>query len=379
MLDEALLKTCSFPGAALVLRRGGIHIRARLPVENNPKLKSSPRYINLRLPAEPQSVERARELSLKLFIQLKSGIYNPADWTKQALAPELFPPAGNPAEDPAEDCVHELTFWGLRQLVEAMYDDKYPELPKKWNTTWGKKYAPVIKLLSQGKGKVTQERLFQMIKLIPSKSSRKTTASVISTAIKEMGLASLNAVQIREAGSGYSPKAVKPRDLPTDEQIEAAYDSIHVPEWRFMYALIWLCGIRPHEIAGAKFATIAGKKVLLVPDDTKTGFRKAPPCPYSKFVELGLERERNHRWPKQDKFNVGKAFVENLKLYTKVECSPYNIRHAFAARMMVRGIPVDRAARFMGHTKEVHEKIYRAWVNDESDNQIIEEMAAELD
>lgn len=375
MLDEALLKTCSKPGSALVVRRGGICIRARLPVENNPKLKSSPRYVNLRLEAEPKNVAKAAELAMKMHIQLKTNSYEPGDWTKEALSPAPV----DYTPDYTEECLDELTFSRLRRLVEAMYDDKYPDLPKRWNTTWGKKYAPVIKLLSQGKGKVTQERLFQMIKLIPSKSSRKTTASVISTTIKEMGVTGLDAMQIREAGSGYSPKAVKPRDLPTDEQIEAAYGSIRVPEWRFMYALIWLCGIRPHEIAGAKFATIAGKKVLLVPDDTKTGFRKAPPCPYSKFVELGLEHERNHYWPKQDKFSVGKTFADYLKRFTKVDFSPYNLRHAFAARMMVRGISIDRAARFMGHTKEVHEKIYRAWVNDESDNRIIEEMAAELD
>ena len=370
MLDEALLKTCSKPGSALVVRRGGICIRARLPVHGKPGMKSSPRYVNLRLEAEPKNVAKAAELAIKMHIQLKTNTYEPSDWTKEALSPAPV--------DYTPDYSDELTYARLRQLVEAMYDDKYPDLPKKWNTTWGKKYAPAIKLLSQGKGKVTQERLFQMIKLIPSKSSRKTTASIISTTIKEMGVTGLDPMKVRDAGAGYSPKEVKPRDIPSDIEIEAAFASIRVPEWRFMYALLWLCGIRPHEIAGAKFEKIGGQMVLLVPDDTKTGFRKAPACPYSKFVELGLEDERNHHWPKQDKFNVGKAFAENLNRYTKVNFSPYNLRHAFAARMMVRGIPIDRAARFMGHTKEVHEKIYRAWVNDESDNQILTEMAAEL-
>jgi integrase len=50
--------------------------------------------------------------------------------------------------------------------------------------------------------------------------------------------------------------------------------------------------------------------------------------------------------------------------------SPYNLRHAYARRGYEQGFPPEFLPRSMGHSDDVHTKVYKAWLGEDSDFKI---------
>lgn len=340
-----------------------LYLRATLPG----RLDAATRCrtaIALGLMATPAGLRQAVALARQLDDELSLACFDWAHWSPEALAARA--PAGTAAVQRGGS---GPDFEALAAAVEALYGRKYPGLPRSSTTAWGKKYAPVLKLLATATGPVTDARLAALLRSVPSPSSRKSSASILRQAVVQLGWP-LDRQSISEAGSGYGRREISPRDIPSDETIESYIDQIELPHWRWLYGMVWLFGIRPHEITGAELERRDGRYVLHIDEDTKTGARESWAFPDSKVEQYGLQHV--HR-PPQDKFHV--TTTANLYLCSaksdgrggrrrpRLPFSLYNLRHAYAIRLLVAGWPAELGARLMGHSVQQHTETYQRWVN----------------
>ncbi len=171
-------------------------------------------------------------------------------------------------------------------------------------------------------------------------------------------------VDFRAIKGKYKPKPISSDDVPSDEEIEAIWASISTPGWKWVYGMLATYGLRPHEVFKIAnpggIAKPNGKITIL--DDSKTGRRDVRPLPDKWRSRFNLAHMvlpavriegRNNR-------DLGQRVSANLR---KIPHTPYALRHAWAIRSAVRGIPDSIAARWMGHSVAVHAETYHAAIN----------------
>ena len=255
------------------------------------------------------------------------------------------------------------------QFIEKLYDDKYPAIAKNSTTAWGKKYQPAIKVFAKLRGPCTEPLVLAAIRDIKSKSSRKSIASIVRQTVKANDL-ELSIEKITDAGAGYVAESIEPREIPDDEQIESLVDHEWLQHWHYLYGMCLLFGIRGHEVVGSEMEKRNGGWIPYIPNNTKTGYRECWACPGEK-VEI-------HGWdkpilPAQSKLTVAKIaadYFSHVKIGRPGKASRparipfplYNLRHAYAIRLLSRNVSVMRAAKLMVHTLKVHEQTYHRWI-----------------
>ena len=121
------------------------------------------------------------------------------------------------------------------------------------HTSWRQKWGPALRKLPEGDGvPLTEKFLVAIVEgLEAGTAGRKIYGNILAQVADSVGI---DGAAIRKAGAGYSPKNVQRRELPSDEEIEAAFQLIQAPHWRWTFAVCATYGIRPHEIDGIQFS-----------------------------------------------------------------------------------------------------------------------------
>ncbi|MEM9485614.1 MAG: hypothetical protein AAGA83_18210 [Cyanobacteria bacterium P01_F01_bin.116] len=163
----------------------------------------------------------------------------------------------------------------------------------------------------------------------------------------------------------YKPKPVRSSDLPSDEEIVVIWESLRGTGWEWVYGMVATYGLRPHEVFGIvdhKGIGI-GKGKVTIKDDSKTGQRDIWPLPDRWRHQFNLKTVvmPNIRFEGRDNQQLGQRVSANLR--GKIPHKPYALRHAWAIRSAVLGIPDSIAARWMGHSVAVHAETYHAAIN----------------
>ena len=114
-------------------------------------------------------------------------------------------------------------------------------------------------------------------------------------------------------------------------------------------------GLRPHECAELVWLE---DDWIEIADATKTGSRRVTPCP-SAWVQLWGLRELQR--PPQSPQTLSNAITTALTR-DRISIKPYALRHAYALRLLSRGVTADLAARLMGHSLAVHQQTYQRWI-----------------
>ncbi|MFM7447474.1 MAG: hypothetical protein ACKO24_02610 [Leptolyngbyaceae cyanobacterium] len=181
--------------------------------------------------------------------------------------------------------------------------------------------------------------------------------------------------ELRQLGKGYSPKSVDPRTLPTDNEILDIWSCISDPGWRWIYAAISLYGLRSHEVFRCFTDRLQeNPPILEIQEETKTGRRQAYPCPGDGWGDI-MAVIRNPVYPPELKLksesgqersnnDLGDSVGQYLR-NRKFPFTPLDFRHAYARRMYRKGFDSGFSAKSMGHSRDVHERIYSAWWGDE--------------
>jgi integrase len=319
-------------------RRSSLYLRATLPERDAPTTKRQQR-LALGLAADYAALPEAEAKAIELSRQLRQGKFSWAAWD--------LPEAG--------DSGHALvlTITEFREAAQRLHASKYRKDPERGANAWAKKWAPALRKLPDV-GPATESVLLRVLRSMPEGSAaRRDQGNLLAQVAKTLGL---ETGALLEASRGYGVDKLAERDIPTDKAIEAAIGKIRLPHWRWTFAMCAAYGLRPHECAELEWLDEDWVKVH---DKTKTGGRQVCPC-HSRWVKT-FELHDLPR-PTQGASALTKVFNDALDR-DKVGIKPYNLRHAYALRLMSGGVPPELGARLMGHSLQVHEQTYKRWLD----------------
>ncbi|MDX2213253.1 MAG: site-specific integrase [Oculatellaceae cyanobacterium bins.114] len=176
----------------------------------------------------------------------------------------------------------------------------------------------------------------------------------------------------------YGVNQTQARDLPSDEAIIAAYETIPNPAWRFVYGVMATYGLRNHEVFFCDYTALQqGRKEasIEVLGTTKTGHHEVWPF-YPDWVERFNLRQVelppvNTDLNQTTLQRIGQQVSVQFRRYD-LPFSPYDLRHAWAVRTIHVGLPDTVAARMMGHSVTVHTRTYHRWMTRRDQQQAVE-------
>lgn len=314
-------------------RKASLVLRATLVDRSDPSTSRRQR-ISLNLPATYASLPEAERQAIELGHQLRTGTFAWERWDE---------PQGPSA----------ITVADFRAAAEQLHAAKYRTSPERGTAAWSKKWAPALRKLPPS-GVITEAVLLRCIRKLPeSTASRRDQGNLLAQVARSLGM---DHEPLLAACRGYGVDRLTERDIPSDGAITAAFDSIRLPHWKWTWGMCAAYGLRPHECARLRW--LPEGDWIEVDDATKTGSRRVTPCPSSWVTRWSLHDLPR---PPQSAQTITKAFNDALDR-DGVKVKPYNLRHAFALRLLDRGVSADLGARLMGHSLSVHQSTYQRWI-----------------
>jgi len=286
--------------------------------------------IALGLEANLAGLGVAEGQAMNLGLQIRQGAFTWATW--------------GPPEDEARPTLE--TFHATARRIFAERSGT--------KTNWSRRWDPALRCVPSS-GELTLDLLLGVIERMPAKSAKRRSYGQVITAVA--GACGLDCAPLRAAFTGYTVRSLRPRDIPPDDQIAEIWGAIKQPEWRWVFGMCAVYGLRPHEVFDVRLTADTEAEVG---DTTKTGYRVVWPAPKAWVEKFDLHNERRPSCRREHFTNRA-----NIYIHTRGP-SPfalYNLRHAYAIRLLLAGVPSSLAARLMGHGVGIHERVYQRWLN----------------
>lgn len=285
----------------------------------------------------------ARKKALEVSEQLIEGTFDWADWL----------------EDQKATTAHWIV------AFEQDYFERRGRNPKV-ETTWDKDYKIPFNKLPQDQPLTPEVLLSSVAQTAPNTRSRQRYCTAYN-ALAEFAKIDVDLATLR---GNYSPKAVNPRDLPSDALVLEWDAKIPAPQWQSFYRLMTVYGLRNHECWYVDLDRLSANPIALVREfdasnKPKTGGRLVVPYPLQWW----------ERWFKGNRISLPVLTIRKNSDYGRLSAqyfkrlglpfTLYNLRHTHAARMAVAGVDGQIAAKLQGHSSKVHEQIYLNFLNEQ--------------
>ncbi|MEO1391036.1 MAG: hypothetical protein AAFV85_27195 [Cyanobacteria bacterium J06634_6] len=162
-------------------------------------------------------------------------------------------------------------------------------------------------------------------------------------------------------------KPITPQDLPSDELILETWQSIDNPLYKILFARMACYGLRPHEAWKCIVSDNPEDPFCRVLADTKTGKatggRITYPIPREWYALMQPwqdfePHQRRMDWRKKTNIYLGHRIGQWFER-RKLPFYAYMLRHAWAVRTAKANMSTAAAAKMMGHSQDVHERIYQ--------------------
>ncbi|HEY9762373.1 MAG TPA: hypothetical protein V6D07_07595 [Trichocoleus sp.] len=341
-IDQAIGRANQGLSRIQIVRRGRkLSLRGSLPKKPGDGRGNQQTTIALGIFASPDGIKVAMAKAQRLESDLNMERFSWADWEGGQ---------GDGQGKTAADWAKEFGAIKAGTIKPSSYNANYKEpldsLPAKPLTT----DLLLTHVLSRSK---------------PNTWARKNDCMVFKQLAKFAGL-DLDFSNVR---GNYKPSPMSADDIPSDEEIEDIWAAISNPGWQWVYGMLATYGLRPHEVFKIAdhqgISSPTGKITVL--DDSKTGRRDVWPLPDKWRHQFGLANVvmPQIRIEGRDNQELGERIGANLcnPKNRRIPHTPYALRHAWAIRSAVMGIPDSIAARWMGHSVAVHAETYHAAIN----------------
>lgn len=261
----------------------------------------------------------------------------------------------------------------LRQWIrdaENDYFSKNARTPQS-ETTWEGEYLKSFKKIAGDE--LTESALLNAI--LGTKPDTRTRKRVTQACQYLANFAGKN-WDFSEYKGDYSHLSVNPRRLPRDEDLLLWGDRIPSEKWQWFYWMVLTYGVRPSENF---FCYPSGSHHSIIVEATKTkrdsireAFPLHPQWP-DRFDLLNFKKpDITFRRPSEISERAGKYFSDRGALDLPFTFT--DMRHCWARRATEMGLDEETAARSLGHSLVVHQKIYKAWIGRQVYRQKFEEM-----
>ena len=326
-----------------------LYLRATLPPKpNSIQSKAYQQRIALGVYFNPAGIKRAEAEAQKLNHDLMLGQFTWSIWLN----------SGQKTKTVVQwICEFEKDYFTRRERTP------------KTETTWDNDYRKPYRKLPQENALTAKLLLATAESYAPDTKSR-MRACAAYTALAKFANIEVNLKPLR---GNYRPTAISRDRVPDDALILDWEAKISNPAWQRFYQLCACYGLRNHEAFYIDLERQSADPLAVVKDG-KTGYRHALPCPLEwwekwfkgQIIELPqLKVRRNHDYGIRSAQYFGR---QNMPF------TIYDLRHAHAWRMELRGIGGTIAARSQGHSLKVHSNIYLNFMGESEMRQVLEQL-----
>lgn len=336
-------------GIRLEQRGNKLNLRATLP--NKSDSGKSYQRISLGLGTTPIELEQAEAQAWELHAQRVKGTFSWDKWVES-----------DRDRTQPKSCQQLIDDYRSLRAEQGLHSN-----------TWHKHYWTHYKHLPSNEHLTEQNILIPILRLDPNTKSRQEAVDNLRRLAEFAGLE----VNLAAYRGNYSQQKVKPRKLPTDEQIEETrshFSKIRTrgqaaKQWQWVYGVMAAYGVRDCEVHFIEidFDPPYACKIL----KGKTGERIAYPL-HPRWVEewaLPDLLKPQIKFVEPEPWQCGQAVTKALWKYLNefprvLKHRPYDLRHAYALRGATQyNIPARVMAGMMGHSIEVHLNTYSRWLN----------------
>ncbi|MBT9311256.1 site-specific integrase [Leptothoe kymatousa] len=342
-------------------RRGDrLNLRGTLPPRpGSPKLRPYQQRVPLKIAATKAGLKQCEQTAKIIAAQLLQNIF---DW-RDYLGPIAGLRMGG-ADLSSQIDAFEANFFAARSSETSAASLR---------TTWEKAYVPYLRKLHTTADRHPNlslpEAIYATVQSTQANSRSRQICCTALAAFAEFLNLELP-TDLKSFWGTYGTSQTQLRDLPSDEQILEVYDRLKNPRWKYVYGMMATYGLRNHEVffcapASGTGAKPSSDREIIVQETTKTGRHAVWPF-YPEWVErfdlLNGELPRiNTDLSTTTLQRVGQQVTTQFRRY-EIPFSPYDLRHAWAVRTILMGLPDAVAAKMMGHSVQVHNRTYHRWM-----------------
>ncbi len=344
-------------------RRGDrLNLRGTLPPRpGSPKLRPYQQRLPLKLPATKAGLKQCEQTAKIIAAQLLQNIFDWRDYLGPVAGLRM---AG--ADLSIQIDAFERHFFETRRSGSSASSLK---------TTWEKAYVPYLRKLHATAERHSNlslpEAIYATVQGTQANSRSRQICCTALAALAEFLNLDLP-TDLKSFWGNYGSSQTQLRDLPSDDQIVEVYDGIKNPRWKYVYGMMATYGLRNHEVFFCDLADLSAgdsgpnaSAEIIVRETTKTGRHAVWPF-YPEWVERfdlahGELPKVNTDLTTTTLQRVGQQVTTQFRRY-KIPFSPYDLRHAWAVRTILMGLPDAVAARMMGHSVQVHNRTYHRWM-----------------
>ena len=356
-LDKALTQVNRRLKAAklgLQIERRGerLNLRGTLPPRpGSARLRSYQQRVPLKLPATKAGLKQCEQMAKIIAAQLLQDSFDWCDY--------LGPVAG--LRMAGVDLSGQIDAFERHFFETRRSESSAASL----QTTWEKAYVPYLRKLQMTATRHSElslpEAIYTTVQSTKANSRSRQICCTALAALAEFLNLELP-TELKSFWGNYGNSQTQLRDLPSDEQIVEVYDSIRNPRWRYVYGMMATYGLRNHEVF---FCDLTPNAEIIVRETTKTGRHEVWPF-YPEWVDrfnlgTGELPKINTDLNTTTLQRVGQQVTTQFRRY-KIPFSPYDLRHAWAVRTILMGLPDVVSARMMGHSVQVHNRTYHRWM-----------------
>ena len=344
-------------------KRGKVlNIRGSLPDKKSKNLSKVQR-ISLKLPHNIKGLEEAKKVIELIDFQLKKRQFCWSHWIKEK--------AISSTKSSRTEISNEIESFKKQFFSDTSRSKSHAGMISTWQSAYKPYLNRLIGVSHTSALKLNEELLVRILLSYKENSrSRQQCGIALSALAKHLKLELPK--NWKQLQSGYGIHESNFRELPSDEDIINSFQLIPNPKWRFVFGLMATYGLRNHEVFFSDLSCLknSGDRILRVFPNTKTGEHQVWPFhpEWVRLFELDNTTHNSDLLPdiKTDLQHttlqhIGRRVSEQFRRY-KISFTPYDLRHAWAVRTILIGLPNTVAAKMMGHSVSIHTKTYHHWI-----------------
>ena len=344
-------------------KRGKVlNIRGSLPDKESPSLYKIQR-ISLKLPNDIYGLEEAKKAIDLIDFQLKKNQFCWSHWIRNK--------AKSSSQSNKIDIGNEIENFKKQFFSDTSKSKSRAGMISTWQSAYKPYMNRLIKMSNESSLKLDEGLLLKILLSYKENSRSRQQCGIALSALARHFHLELPE-NWKRLQSGYGIHESNFRELPSDEEIIKSFKLIPNPKWRFVFGLMATYGLRNHEVFFSDLSCLKKDedKILRVFPNTKTGEHQVWPFhpEWVGLFELDKATQTSDLLPsiKTNLQNttlqhIGRRVSEQFRRY-KISFTPYDLRHAWAVRTILIGLPNTVAAKMMGHSVSIHTKTYHHWI-----------------